>query len=56
METVIGLLGIAGLICMACSFKARKNGGEDRRSKPKWKLRFLGLGLIVLAMIIGAAL
>lgn len=54
MTTVVGLLGIIGLICMAASFKARKDGGEDRRTKPKWKLRFLGLGLIVIAMILGA--
>ena len=54
MTTVVGLLGIIGLICMAFSFRARKGGGEDRRTKPKWKLRFLGLGLIVLALILGA--
>ena len=54
MTTVVGLLGIIGLICMAFYFRARKGGGEDRRTKPKWKLRFLGLGLIVLALILGA--
>ena len=54
MTTVVGLLGIIGLNSMAASFRARKDGGEDRRTKPKWKLRFLGLGLIVIAMILGA--
>lgn len=52
MKTFIGLIGIAGLICLALSFKSRKDGGEDRRSRPKWKLRFIGIGLIVLGMVL----
>ena len=52
MKTFIGLIGIAGLICLALSFKSRKDVGEDRRSRPKWKLRFIGIGLIVLGMML----
>ena len=54
MGTVVGTVGCIGLICLALSFKARKDGGEDKRTKPKWKLRFLGLGLIAAAFALSA--
>ena len=52
METVIGLLGVAGLILLATSFTSKKSGGEDRRFKKKPGRALLGIACWVLGGII----
>ena len=52
METVLGLLGVAGLILLATSFRNKKSGGEDRRFKKKTGRALLGLACWAIAILI----
>ncbi len=47
-----GAIGCAGLYAVACSFMTRKDGGEDRRFKPKTIRAVVGWGCIILALVI----
>lgn len=49
---LLGVLGCAGFYAVACSFRVRKDGGEDRRTKVRVLRSLVGWGCIIAALII----
>lgn len=49
---IVGKLGVMAIMFLGSSFRSRKDGGVDMRSKINWPFALLGLAFLIAAFIV----
>ena len=49
---IVGKLGVMAIMFLGSSFRSRKDGGVDMRSKINWPFALLGLAFLIAAFIL----
>lgn len=50
--SIVGKLGVMAIMFLGSSFRSRKDGGVDMRSKINWLFVLIGLAFLVSALVV----